>query len=110
MSLAGEVTHKLVPDPWERTNHSRYRIMLRSIHRKIWRKEIEDAAKRYFGGYVNDLTDIREVGEDSRSANFKILCRNGPPILFRVNRAIGDGEVVRTIEKVAEYLFLVVGG
>jgi nucleoside phosphorylase len=90
------------PSPWLRTNHSEYRIGLRSVPPK-WIKEIKTAISRYFNENVDEIEQIEEVAEDSGSANFKISCKNRPPILFRVNKRLRNAEAISTIAKLGNY-------
>lgn len=79
-----------LPEPWQPTNHSYYRIFLKTVLDPQWLTEIKQAVRQYFGKYVDQIVAIKQVDEDSGSLNFKIECKDKPPILFRINKRIRD--------------------
>lgn len=92
------------PIPWGKTNHSKYEISLKSVKRG-WQREIEDAASRYFGAYLGQISHVYQIDEDSGSANFPVFSEQCLPILFRVNRRLIRPEAIQTIALISEHLY-----
>lgn len=100
------------PKPWEKTNHSDFKIRLQEVPREEI-DEIKDAIKKNYSEEdinVEEISAIEQIAEDTGSANFKITRLNGKrhPILFRVNKRITDLDSIKRVHALACYFSEVV--
>lgn len=95
------------PKPWERTNHSDFKIRLQEVPPDEFH-EIKDAIQTHYDNKedinAEEISVIERIAEDTGSANFKITQSNGKDtILFRVNKRITDPGKIARIHALAGY-------